>query len=83
MADAAENLLTFFSNNFQKLIIVVEKEAIVALALLDHDKVTECEAECAVAAFSAKRWDHRSREDLIDFATPCCYAQLGSTWDQP
>ena len=27
--------------------------------------------------FSAKRWDHRNRADLIESATPCHDAQVG------
>ena len=32
--------------------------------------------EGEVAVFSAKRWDHRNRADLIESATPCHDAQV-------
>ena len=38
--------------------------------------LAEGEVEGEVAFFSAKRWDHRNRADLIESATPCHDAQV-------
>ena len=35
-----------------------------------------CKGEGEVAFFSAKRWDHRYRADLIESATPCRDTQV-------
>ena len=34
------------------------------------------DGEGEVAVFSAKRWDRRNREDLIESATPCHDARM-------
>ena len=43
--------------------------------LLMHPNLSDGEGE--VAFFSAKRWDRKSREDVIESVTPCRDAQKG------
>ena len=38
--------------------------------------VTGCKGEDEVAVFSAKHWDRKSREDLLESATSCHNAQV-------
>ena len=46
-----------------------------AILTWGHERVNG-EGEGGVAFFSAKYWDHRSREDRIESATPCHDTQV-------
>ena len=62
--------------NIQKFFFTLSSRRVLNSKLYIAGSFKKCEGEGEVAFFSAKRWDRRSRADLIESATPCHDAQV-------